>query len=192
MKAKFKVGDRVKILDGAAITNYVHGWGFSMSRYIGKITTIIGINDYGNRKGYRLKEDNGYFTWDERGLAPVKPETIIIYRKDNEVIALDKTTGEKGVARCSPKDEFDFMTGAKLAFERLTTPKEEKPVYFTGKVVCIDSKYPTVLTRGKIYEFKDGYSTDDNGNRMPALSDPILNADDMNARFDSDFIEIVE
>lgn len=46
-------------------------------------------------------------------------ETIVIYRKDNKVIALDKSTGEKAEAKCNPADEFDFRTGAKLAFNRL-------------------------------------------------------------------------
>lgn len=45
--------------------------------------------------------------------------TIVIYRKDNKVIALDKSTGEKAEANCNPADEFDFRTGAKLAFNRL-------------------------------------------------------------------------
>lgn len=45
--------------------------------------------------------------------------TIVIYRKDNKVVALDKSTGEKTEAKCNPADEFDFRTGAKLAFNRL-------------------------------------------------------------------------
>lgn len=45
--------------------------------------------------------------------------TIVIYRNDNKVIALDKSTGEKAEAKCNPADEFDFRTGAKLAFNRL-------------------------------------------------------------------------
>jgi hypothetical protein len=48
-----------------------------------------------------------------------KQETIVIYRNDNKVVALDKTTGEKAEAKCNPADEFDFRTGAKLAFNRL-------------------------------------------------------------------------
>ena len=48
-----------------------------------------------------------------------KQETIVIYRKDNKVVALDKSTGEKAEANCNPADEFDFRTGAKLAFNRL-------------------------------------------------------------------------
>lgn len=49
-----------------------------------------------------------------------KNECIVIYRKDMEVIALDKSTGKTGVAKCNPADKFDFMVGAKLAFDRLT------------------------------------------------------------------------
>lgn len=52
-------------------------------------------------------------------LKKVGSETIVIYRKDNKVVALDKSTGEKAEAKCNPADEFDFRTGAKLAFNRL-------------------------------------------------------------------------
>lgn len=45
--------------------------------------------------------------------------TIVIYHNDNKVVALDKSTGEKAEANCNPADEFDFRTGAKLAFNRL-------------------------------------------------------------------------
>ena len=45
--------------------------------------------------------------------------TIVIYRNDNKVVALDKSTGEKAEANCNHADEFDFRTGAKLAFNRL-------------------------------------------------------------------------
>lgn len=48
-----------------------------------------------------------------------KQETIVIYRNDNKVVALDKTTGKKAEAKCNPADEFDFRVGAKLAFNRL-------------------------------------------------------------------------
>lgn len=48
-----------------------------------------------------------------------KQETIVIYRNDSKVVALDKTTGKKAEAKCNPADEFDFRTGAKLAFNRL-------------------------------------------------------------------------
>lgn len=66
------------------------------------------------------KKGHGWWASDKSiKLVDDKTENIIIYRKDNEVVALDKSSGEKGIAKCSPDDEFDFMTGAKLAFERL-------------------------------------------------------------------------
>ena len=45
---------------------------------------------------------------------------IIIYKDGHNVVALDKNTGKRGIAKCHPDDEFDFYTGAKLAFSRLT------------------------------------------------------------------------
>lgn len=122
MKAKFKVGDKVRILDGASIEKYTGGWvGAPMKKHVGKVATIrkaVSCSD--DRIGYGLKEID--FVWDERGLElekESKNETIVIYRKDREVIALDKRTGKKAVAKCSPKDKFDFELGARLAFERL-------------------------------------------------------------------------
>lgn len=58
-------------------------------------------------------------------------ETIIIYRNGQKVIALDKRNGNTAEAKCSPEDEFDFVTGAKLALERL----EEKPKFKVGDLV---------------------------------------------------------
>ena len=59
-------------------------------------------------------------------------DSIVIYRKDNEIIALDKSTGEKALAKCNPNDEFDFHAGAKLAFQRLMgdykTDESEKEI----------------------------------------------------------------
>ena len=48
-----------------------------------------------------------------------KTKPILISRKGRVVTAEDKNTGEKGVATCSPQDEFDFKIGAKLALARL-------------------------------------------------------------------------
>lgn len=78
-------------------------------------------------------------------LIPVQ-EMIVIYRKDNKVVALDKATGKEGVARCSPEDTFDFETGAKLAFKRLVGEdtaaepvKPEEPKFKVGEFVRVVS-----------------------------------------------------
>lgn len=108
-KRKFKVGERYKsgmILDNAAVI---------------EITEING--DFVSYKdvvretsGRKIFEIGSIFS---DNLEKVGSETIVIYRKDNKVIALDKSTGEKAEANCNPADEFDFRTGAKLAFNRL-------------------------------------------------------------------------
>ena len=69
-------------------------------------------------------------------------ETIVIYRKDNKVIALDKSTGEKAEAKCNPADEFDFRTGAKLAFNRLM-----------GEDVKLDNGVREVKRKAKVGEY---------------------------------------
>lgn len=177
-------------------------------------------------------------------------KTIIIYRKDNETIALDKSSGKKGVAKCSPDDEFDFKTGAKLAFDRLlnegkckspefepdkkyifdkatflkdedSTPLDirivdcegkevkvlnekygkigmysikakwciEKPSYYNGKVVCINSAgYSNLYTEGKIYEIKDGVFTFDDGDTNCGYT----SFRDFTSGVSAKFIEIVE
>ena len=45
-----------------------------------------------------------------------------VYQIDNKVIA--ERDGKKGVARCNPTATFDFLTGAKLAIERLEATVE--------------------------------------------------------------------
>ena len=45
--------------------------------------------------------------------------SIVIFRRGREVIAKDVATGNKGIAKCSPNDEFVFKTGASIALARL-------------------------------------------------------------------------
>lgn len=75
-------------------------------------------------------------------LKKVGSETIVIYRNDNKVVALDKSTGEKAEANCNPADEFDFRTGAKLAFNRLM-----------GEDVKTDNGVREVKRKAKVGEY---------------------------------------
>lgn len=87
-----------------------------------------------------------------------KQETIVIYRKDNKVVALDKSTGEKAEAKCNLADEFDFRTGAKLAFNRLM-----------GEDVKPDNGVREVKRKAKVGEYvkvvneKSVFNTYENG-----------------------------
>lgn len=64
------------------------------------------------------------FEWDNKN---TKRKPVIIYRNGQDVIALDKETGEKAVAKCHPNDEFDFAIGAKIAFGRLYHSQDYNP-----------------------------------------------------------------
>lgn len=86
-----------------------------------------------------------------------KQETIVIYRNDNKVVALDKTTGEKAEAKCNPADEFDFRTGAKLAFNRLmgedVKPDDVREVKRKAKV----GEYVKIVNaKPAIHSYKNG------------------------------------
>lgn len=96
-----------------------------------------------------------------------KQETIVIYRNDNKVVALDKTTGKKAEAKCNPDDEFDFRTGAKLAFNRLMGEdvkpdngvREVKRKAKVGEYVKVVDAKPAILSYKNGDIFKVTYVT---------------------------------
>ena len=159
--AKFKVGDKVRVLDGSKIDAYFGGWAHAMEKQVGKVFTISRIiENYADAKtGYKFKEATG-FAWDERGLKLVSEE-ITITRHGDKVVA---KFGEKvGVAKCSPDDTFDFAIGAKLAFSRLMGEPEDKPKpkqeFKVGEFVrVIGNSQPThYFPIGSIVEIMDVY-----------------------------------
>lgn len=66
---RFKVGDRVKILDGSGIPNYIGEWASSMSKYVGREATIARVTP--RETGYAYSLEGSIFAWDERGLEKV-------------------------------------------------------------------------------------------------------------------------
>lgn len=131
MSFKFNIGDRVRILDGSKIKGYAGGW-CEMDEYVGEERIIVRQFTHNGHNAYELQDD--WHTWDERGLERVagkskranrQMEKITIYRDGNSVVAVDMRNGNKGVARCSPDDEFDFSVGAALAFDRLMKRGED-------------------------------------------------------------------
>lgn len=127
MKFKYKVGDKVTVLDGSEAPHYTAGWVVSMNPYVGKTLEVMCQEDNFASPVYKLV-GGGCWHYDEKYLAPansVAPTTsdrIVVYidKKDpSKVIAKDVSTGKTGVAKCSPEDTFDFYTGAKLAMNRL-------------------------------------------------------------------------
>lgn len=122
-KRKFKVGDIVKVKKNAAILN-IRTLGecgtvkklLTDNYYSVEFDKFVGGHDC---KGFAKYGYGWNCAEDALDLVKHQNETIVIYRNDNKVVALDKSTGEKAEAKCNPADEFDFRTGAKLAFNRL-------------------------------------------------------------------------
>ena len=183
-KPKFKLGDLVVLKDNVKAGDCINALTINPSMYKGL------------KKPCRIKRvymdgsalvDRWFFPLD--ALKPFYPEKIIIYRNGAEVIAKNTSTDKTGVARCNPADEFDFNTGAKLAFERLMNPEPEKPKYYSGKVVCV-SPHTSFYTKGKVYEIKDGVGKDDVGNAMTYR--PVKSFKEFRQRMASEFVELVE
>lgn len=64
-----------------------------------------------------------------RLVAPANSESIHITRKGDKVHAIFKYGNrvvKRTEAKCHPDDIFDFMTGARIAFERLSEDKKEE------------------------------------------------------------------
>ena len=122
-KHKFKVGDIVKVKKNAVILN-IRTLGecgtvkklLTDNYYSVEFDKFVGGHDC---KGFAKYGYGWNCAEDALDLVKHQNETIVIYRNDNKVVALDKSTGEKAEAKCNPADEFDFRTGAKLAFNRL-------------------------------------------------------------------------
>ena len=154
--SKFKVGDKVRILDGSKIKNYVGGWIPKMGRYVGKVYKVANVVHCYHSDSNVYSLEGVSYGWDERGLERCGNETIVIYRKDNEVIALDKRTGKKAIAKCSPEDTFDFNIGAKLAFDRLMNDNKESTIVedmrkklknYCSDMLCGDCKLHSPVCR---------------------------------------------
>ena len=112
---KFKVGDKVKILDGENIPNYVQGW--NMPEYVGDVVTIKERILYpDNYIGYRVEEN--LYIFDERGLAPamnieVQPLELVCNQEKAKEIAERLTkelNGMLGVSFKKNKEEKKMST----------------------------------------------------------------------------------
>lgn len=143
---KFKVGDRVKVKKNTVTINrnIVEECGTVKKRLMNNYFAVEfdKFVDGHDCDGF-AKEGHGWnCVEDALDLVKTQNETIVIYRKDNKVIALDKSTGERAEAKCNPADEFDFRTGAKLAFNRLM-----------GEDVKIDNGVREVKRKAKVGEY---------------------------------------
>lgn len=134
--AKFKIGDRVKAVNECDENHKI----------VGKIGTVIAIEDFGTSAiGVEFDDKVGFGTHTCHGKGknyhcwwcpdyilepvPVVNEKIVIITDGKTTTAkiyAGKSVIKTATAKCSPDDKFDFVTGAKIAFERLTGKYSEK------------------------------------------------------------------
>lgn len=150
-KCKFKVGDKV-------INNSCNSYAHTGIGFIGEVVKVFPNGDIGVRgksvSAWPFLHGDGVGEWIVKSTAfdlynPHEGKILIMVdeKDNNKIIARDLITNKTAEAKCSPKDEWDFNKGAKLALERLMEP--EKPKGWTGKVVCVSN---TVEWRGHIID----------------------------------------
>lgn len=116
--AKFKVGDKVRVLDGSKIENYFGGW--IMDEYVGSVQTIRNLIKKRDIVVYQLK--NNRFYWDERGLELVNEGEPMV--QIDRVIFNDPATivkwkdGTKTVVKCQEDDLYDPEKGLALCIAK--------------------------------------------------------------------------
>lgn len=148
--AKYKVGDKVRIVDHR--TDNMNHFG-EMDKWLGKVMTIRRLF----LPGYRMEEDcgenygRGWYWVDSMisGLAePEREPCTVELRFDGMTTTAVLKRGGRDVktaeARCNPKDTYSRAEGARVAVERLfekkrkeDKPKESKPKRWDKFVVTV-------------------------------------------------------
>ena len=169
MKEKFKVGDRVKCIKEVCLSSVpLKGeYGTIKTVYNGRYGVEFDNFICGHSCCNNTKKGHGWYCSAEE-LEFAKPQTIVIYRDGNKVIALDKSTGERAEARCNPCDTFDFYEGVSIAFARLSMLRLEhvpEPTPLNTKVVFVDGC--GAFEKGRIYPIRNGKIFDSAGKIFP-------------------------
>lgn len=147
--AKFKVGDIV-VANKKSDERYCF-----TNRKAGKMR-VVGVNDT-TMEVEILKENDHRIKYGVlQDCFEKVQEKIIIYRDGDKVFALDVDSKRKAVAKCSPDDEFDFKTGAKLAFSRLFENEDRRDCIHVDDLVEVVKKGKTYSAYGD-WKYLTGY-----------------------------------
>lgn len=129
--AKFKVGDKVRILDGSKIENYTGNWACVMNKYINTIATITEVVDCSSSSQDStayivsgISRISKYF-FDERGLELVEARNIHMpdiigykYNENTAVTIIEWSDGTKTTVRAENPDTADPHTGFVTAYAK--------------------------------------------------------------------------
>ena len=118
-----KVAQKLKS-DGFSITDAETIWRSYGAESVLSVHTKEKRITYCSRDWYKKRDYETPITAD-KFLGKSKNPNIVIFRRDRNVIAKNVATGDEGVAKCSPNDEFCFKTGASIALARLMSKTPE-------------------------------------------------------------------
>lgn len=155
-------------------------------RWYKEDTCCTNVGTYGDVE-YFEKQKIQIYEFDEVYIPPIEDkEEIIIVRVENLITATYKKNG-KEVDKAYVWGLTNIVDGAHKAIDEL------KSTRYNGKVVCIDNVgNSNSYTVGKIYQFKDGQLTNDEGRKMPNDCTKIKTFADWMRFSTSKFVEIVE
>lgn len=171
--SKFKVGDRVRIVD----KKYTHCkvGDIGTIKYIESVSTLPKYIVEFDREDELFTSCNGR-TKDNRGqwvsdynIELIEPEfkLVIISKGDKTKAKLyrgESLEKEVEINRYH-KDEYSEKAAVEAVTKKIFGEGEKKEELFNGKVVCLmDLTYIPKYTKGRVYEFVNGNCKDDYGN----------------------------
>lgn len=140
---EFKVGDTVRFFSNSRLQR------FNVNGSIGKVvvvnkgepTILISVtNKYGKK----------YEFWAYRKELQLINQNKIVITTDGETVTAKKYEGKEVIksatAKCHPDDEFDFDTGAKIAFDRLIEEPKENGKFKVGDNIKLTKGLTIYLT----------------------------------------------
>lgn len=140
--AKFKIGDKVRVLDGSKAEDYRGGWASSMSQYVGKVYEVIGITitidacaEYAQYRldGCTSPYSDWHFYFEENYLEKVEED------EDDTRLKLEWNDGESG-GEVGTMTEFKDINGERLCVGDVVETYDRKLESFGESFVCFDAE----------------------------------------------------
>ena len=128
---KYKVGNRVNTIDPVGVGTIVGTGNDGVAPYLVSLDGWAGKGHMGARHRLTAGEpapDSSNWWFNERDLTLITPEAQSIHittdgTTTHAVLKDGKSVVKRSKAVCAPSDVFDFETGARVAFDRLISPK---------------------------------------------------------------------
>ena len=171
--AKFKVGDRVRIIDKIYTDCKVGDTGIIKYIHCSPSSPMYAVefdreDRFFNSCTCHTKDKHGQWVFDYN-IELIKPEfkLVIISKGDKTKAKLyrgESLEKEIEVNRYH-KDQYSEKAAVEAVTKKIFGEDEKKEELFNGKVVCLmDLTYIPKYTKGRVYEFVNGNCKDDHGN----------------------------